>query len=257
MNNVGKVLKDFLNSPGIENALNAHDWKTIHKELSKNEYNIMPEFVQVLHALGVEKEMFKAFGFIPIRSFWWNSRIIKYDIPEGIDCIYDKAFSFCMNLENVKLPNSMVKIYKDAFAGDAKLKDINFPNSLTFLGDDAFYMCGLESVNIPSGVTTGTGVFSGCLSLKSATIDSKYLNNNIFKGCKSLKNVKIGKSVEEIDAGVFMGCNSLSKINYEGTAEEWKRIFITSENNTKLFGLKVKCADGVTLKYCVSAWYPI
>ena len=250
-------LKNFLNSPGVKDALNTHDWETIRKKLSENNYSIMPEFVRVLHALGVEKEMFAAFKFIPPNSFWRNSNITTYDIPEGIDCLYDKAFGFCENLESIKLPDSVDKIYKRVFEYDAKLKNINLPNSLTFLGDEAFFESGLESVNIPSDVTLGVGVFGNCSSLKSAMVNSSVLNDDTFKRCKSLKTVKIGKNVREIGVGVFTGCNNLHKIDYEGTAEEWKHIYICHEGNTKLFGLKIKCADGVTLKYFILAWYVI
>ena len=257
MGYASEKLKNFLNLPGVEDALNAHDWEAIHKKLSENNYSVMPEFVRVLHALGVEKEMFNAFKFIPPNSFWRNSNITSYDIPEGIDCIYNKAFGFCENLESIKLPDSVDKIYKRVFEYDAKLKNISLPNSLTFLGDEAFFESGLESINIPSDVTMGVEVFGNCSSLKSATIDAKILNDGAFKRCKSLKTVKIGKNFKEIGAEVFLGCNNLCKIDYEGTAEEWKHIYILYEGNTKLCGLKVKCADGVTLKCSALAWYPI
>lgn len=237
MGYASESLKNFLNSPGVKDALNAHDWKTIYEKLYKNNYSIMPEFVRVLHALGVEKEMFGVLKFIPPNSFWRNSNITTYDIPEGVDCLYNKAFGFCENLESIKLPDSVDKIYNRAFEYDAKLKNINLPNSLTFLGDGAFFESGLESINVPSDVTLGVEVFGNCSSLKSAIVNSSILSDNAFKRCKSLKTIRIGKNVREIGVGVFMGCNNLHKIDYEGTAEEWKHIYISPAYNTKLFGL--------------------
>lgn len=250
---VSEGLKNFLKLPGIEDALNAHDWKTIRTELLRfiiNGEDITIEFIQVMHALGVEKEMFKAFQYIPSSSFWANSSLTNYDIPEGVDTIYEGAFAYCENLESIDLPNSIANIHNNAFVNCNKLKNVNLPDSLTFLGERAFFGSGLESIEISSNVThLGAETFKNCDFLKSATINSSYLSEEMFKGCKALKDVKIGKNVKDIDAGVFMTCNNLHKIDYEGTSEEWKNIYILPSYNTKLFGLKIKCADGVTLKY--------
>ena len=250
---VSEGLKNFLKLPGIEDALNAHDWKTIRTELLRfiiNGKDITIEFIQVLYALGVEKEMFKAFQYIPSGSFWANSSLTNYDIPEGVDIIYEGAFGYCENLESINLPNSITNIHDNAFVNCNKLKNVNLPDSLTLLGERAFFGSGLESIEISSNVTRlGAETFKNCGFLKSATINSSYLSKEMFKGCKSLKTVKIGKNVKDIYTGVFVTCNNLHKIDYEGTSEEWKNIYILPSYNTKLFGLKIKCADGVTLKY--------
>ena len=45
----------------------------------------------------------------------------KIEIKEGIDTIYYEAFAGCINLEEVKLPNSLTSIDSKSFKDTKKL----------------------------------------------------------------------------------------------------------------------------------------
>jgi len=64
------------------------------------------------------------------------------------------AFENCSNLQSVTLPNSITAIYTDAFYGCSKLEDINLPEGLTTINTRAFEYCNLDTIIIPSTVTS-------------------------------------------------------------------------------------------------------
>lgn len=59
------------------------------------------------------------------------------------------------------------------------------------------------------------------------------LNKGAFSGCSGLTSITIPNSVTSIGASAFRGCAWLDKIYYQGTAEDWNKIDISS-NNDKL-----------------------
>ena len=79
------------------------------------------------------------------------------------------------------------------------------------------------------------GAFSGCSSLTSVTIGNSVtsIGSSAFEGCSSLTSVIIGNCVTTICDYAFYDCNSLKTILYKGTAAQWGKISIDS-NNTSL-----------------------
>ena len=75
------------------------------------------------------------------------------------------AFSGCMNLTSVSIPNSVTSIGYYAFQSCSGLRSITIPNSVTSIGGGAFELCsGLTSVTIPNSVTSiGGGAFELCI----------------------------------------------------------------------------------------------
>ena len=51
-----------------------------------------------------------------------------------------------------------------------------------------------------------------------------------FYGCESLTSITIPDGVTSIEDAAFYGCISLERVYYKGTASDWKKIFIHSEN---------------------------
>jgi hypothetical protein len=139
----------------------------------------------------------------------------SYTIPDSVTTIGDDAFNVCSNLTNVTIPDSVTTIGELAFFGCDSLTSVTIPNSVTIIDGEAFEKCtSLTSVKIGDRVTTiGDYAFYACISLTSITIPN---------------------SVKTIDEGAFYVCDRLADVYYDGTEEQWRKIFIGSENEDLL-----------------------
>ena len=87
---------------------------------------------------------------------------------------------------------------------------------------------------IPESVTSIKAyAFSGCSGLTSVTIPNSVtsIGDWAFSGCSGITNITIPESVTSIGASAFRGCAWLDKIYYQGTAEDWNKIDIRSDND--------------------------
>ena len=75
------------------------------------------------------------------------------------------AFSSCISLASIDIPNSVTTIGESAFASCESLASIDIPNSVMTIGERVFSHCSsLASVNIPNSVTTiGEYAFAYCI----------------------------------------------------------------------------------------------
>jgi len=65
--------------------------------------------------------------------------------------INNSAFTLCIGLTSITIPNSVKNIGDIAFYGCTNLKSITIPNSVTYIAGDAFLSSGLETVTIADG----------------------------------------------------------------------------------------------------------
>ena len=138
-------------------------------------------------------------------------------IPEGVTNIGYSAFSGCVGLNSVTIPESVTGIGYGAFSGCGGLNSVTIPEGVTVIGDFAFYGCvGLTSVTIPESVTgIGEQAFGYCTGLTSVTIPEGVteIGNQAFYGCESLTSVTIPDSVTGIGENPWPRCYALTTIN--------------------------------------------
>ncbi len=218
---------------------------------------------------------------IPYYMFRKNEMLLSIVIPEGITVIEENAFSGCSNLSSVSLPQTLLRIegaspsyqHNGAFASCTSLTSLDLPASVEYIGSYVFASAGLDRINIPSDShlqkideaafantklseiflpetleTLGSGIFSGCVNLKSVEIprgvkisdgwgygavtrspfglfenctglesvtlpdDLDILADNIFYGCTSLKTIDLPTSLQQIGSNAFYGCTSLESV---------------------------------------------
>jgi len=184
-----------------------------------------------------DKSMYKAYTSVTIpASVYYNN----YTYP--VTTIGQDAFEYCSNLQSVTLPNSITAIYSYAFYYCTKLGSVNLPEGLTSINQYAFYSCNLDTIVIPSSVTSiGSKAFQGN-PIKSVTwlpptcsisaddsapfystnsqITSFTFGNQVevipaylCKYMSKLDTVVLPPSVYSLGQNAFMYCTSLKSIN--------------------------------------------
>lgn len=135
-------------------------------------------------------------------------------IRDNTRVIARNAFSWCENIVQVEIPNSVVSIGEMAFSDCHNLVSIEIPNSVTSIGENAFNNCyNLASVTIPDSITSiDRWVFNGCSRLTFIEIPNSVVSigDGAFGGCTNLASIEIPDSVTSIGEGTFSGCNLTS-----------------------------------------------
>ena len=233
----------------------------------------------------VDEDEDGAYDYVTISGC--DESAIAVEIPAEIDNLPVKwiggsAFSDCVLLEDIIIPDSVTSIEYDAFSGCISLKDINIPDSVTEIRNEAFSGCtSLSSINIPDSLTyIADAVFSGCESLAAINVSSEnniyasidgvlfdkdktelklypagrsettytipdgviYISHGAFSGCKNLSDINIPDSITEIESETFSGCTSLSSINIPDSV-----MYIRDNAFSKCTSLSnIKIPDSVT-----------
>ncbi len=146
-------------------------------------------------------------------------RIVKYlgsggevIVPETLGgkvviSIGEYAFSHCVSLKSIELPDTIVAIGSDAFWGCTGLTRINLPEMLLTIGPNAFWECSaLEKLTIPETVTAiGYGAFARCDLLTSLVLPPQLtaIDNYTCGSCRNLAKVVIPKAVVSIADDAF------------------------------------------------------
>ena len=172
---------------------------------------------------------------------WRSERndIKRVEISSGVTSIGSYAFTDCVNLTSITLPNSITAIGGSAFMGCTSLISIRLPDSITWMGTGIFNRCSnltsvklpsgikilpgntffyctrLASVTVPDGVTViGTSAFSQCSALTSVKLPNSLetLRQFAFSGCTSLASIDLPPCINDMEASAFFGCSSLTSI---------------------------------------------
>lgn len=164
----------------------------------------------------------------------------KIEIPNSVKRIGSDAFSGCLKLRNITLPNELEYMGASVFSETAWLDSqpegivtlgnvlyeykgdmeegtkITIPSHVKYIAGRAFYQLkNLAEVVISDGVKLiGEGIFSSCSSLTHIKLPSDLtaIPNGTFTACKSLVHIDIPSGVTEIGERAFRNCSALEEI---------------------------------------------
>ncbi len=151
-------------------------------------------------------------------------------VPYGVKNIGYEAFSYCVNLSDIKISDSVTDIEDYAFRNCESLKSITIPKGVTKIGTCAFAYCsGLSQINISSDNPSYSADECGALFNKDKTVIIKYPANcqntaytvpqsvtdiaaYAFDSCRHLNTVIIPDNVTTIENNAFYNCCALTDI---------------------------------------------
>lgn len=166
------------------------------------------------------------------RSAFYQSVVYSVSIPGSCKEIGDYAFFECAGLGGISVMTNGTKIETvqhtltlnegietigtRAFFGCINLVDVKIPNSVKEMGTRAFYGCkSLETVKIGRGLKTVPAfAFYGCLGLKTLEISNgvETIGKWAFRSCENLTDVVLGDTVSTIERFAFADCVKLNGI---------------------------------------------
>ena len=170
--------------------------------------------LSVDEAMAVE-DLGKVFtGNAHIRSF----NELKYFT--GLKTIGMYAFMGCMNLESIRLPQSIRVIDQYAFANCRSLKKVDFPDQMESVNHKAFMACHqLYSLFIPASVNSWSydAIFD-CLSLKTLKVSPANPYYDSREDCNALIRTRDNQLISAAsDCKVPDGVESTSPMAFTGT----------------------------------------
>ncbi len=137
---------------------------------------------------------------------WFDLKIKKVVIEDGVTKIGDAAFTGSDYLTSVEIPDSVKSIGNSAFASCSRLRQISIPDSVTEIGNFAFYRClELSEVKLSEGLKTiGIGAFRATsLSFVHIPYGVTDVGDGAFYDCTNLEEVWIPDSVINIGKDAF------------------------------------------------------
>lgn len=199
-------------------------------------YSIMNQEAQVTYNTEYAYNSYSGDIIIP-------NTVTYLGINYAVTSIGEHAFSKCVGLNKVTIPNSIKSIEECAFEGCSWLTSVTIPSSVSLIKSRAFANCpsltsikvvsgnstydsrgncnaiietasnqmitGCLTTEIPNSVTSiGEYAFEGCVRRTQLTIPNAVvrIDNYAFHDCLTLTNVYFGSNLREIGDYAFNGC---------------------------------------------------
>ena len=157
-------------------------------------------------------------------AFQSCSALEEINLPEGVKIIEKRAFYYCNSIKKLVLPASLEKVGEDAFAICTQLESIEILSKLDAFPAGLFFDHNCESITVPEGV--------------------KRVEDLAVEG-KALKYLYLPSTLEFfVTYRVDTPSSGVEAIYYNGTIEDWNKIFKPKLYSPEYNEYTVYCTDG-------------
>lgn len=199
------------------------------KSCSELSYISLPKTLEILGSAAFQNcEKLIRIDFYPsIKSLGMHclqscTKIQRVDLSNStVTIIPQYAFSHCILLRTLILPETCVEIHRNAFMFTRALRTLEFPKNLTLIQYRGFFQCGLTVINLSS---TKIKYIEKETFMQNHFVETLILPRNLlnlgkraFKHCPKLETVEFPPTITEMSAQCFETCGTLRKINISHT----------------------------------------
>ena len=135
----------------------------------------------------------------------------------------------------------------DAFSQCILLTSVEIPNTVIYIGCDAFHSCDeLKAVTLPQYITEiESGLFAYCFSLSEITIPDTVtrIGECAFLGCSGLEILDMSTNIKVIESSAFVSCVGLLAINIKNIAN-WCQVAFDGTGSNPLYYAQNLYVDG-------------
>ena len=178
-----------------------------------------------------------------------SENLTDINIPESVETINDRAFSFCRNLSRIRIPRNVKYIGEGAFAqcgietfeidpenpyfttidGVVFTKDLktlvafppvyrhhyDIPMGTEIIGAGAFEDCNLDTIHFPDTVTKLESYAFQCSGLYEIYIPDSVteIGEICFRGSSNLKSIRLPQNIHRLVAQAISGCKNIKEID--------------------------------------------
>ena len=130
-----------------------------------------------------------------------------------VTAIGENAFSECIAMTAISIPDTVRTIGRRAFYGCTGLTEITIPSSVTNIGLQVFYKASnLSTVYYNSGYGSSENLFLSLSHITKVVFGGSHVPSYILQNNSAVKEVVLNNSVTSIDSHAFSGCSSLTEI---------------------------------------------
>lgn len=184
----------------------------------------IPDYFCGLPVKVIADDMFyqAALGMDPSTGKGCNTVTTGVHLPKKLETIGERAFCYCISIEEINIPDTVTEIGEAAFSHLGKLKEINIPYGIKNLEFAVFNATGITKAVIPDSVVSiGTAAFAFSANLEEVILSDNLesVGERAFCGCPLLSKINKPRKVSRWEDAVFLDCSSLVDIPISNSIE--------------------------------------